>query len=413
MRIGRWTLWAVVGLVVPAAAFFGVRALLADDAKPAAAPTTATVDRGPVTAQVATTGTVQPAQTRSLSFTAAGTVESVKVSAGTVVTAGQVLASIDDATAAEAVDTARDNVGAAEDALTSAREAAARTTTSTGCDVPAAAPAPVTSSLATSSPATSSPAPAPATTRPATTGPTGTRPTGATQPKPSQPQTCETGTTPQGGTGQGGTGQGGTGQGGGGDQIFSAQQRLHQAEQTLADAEDALDGTTITAPMAGRVLSVSGKVGSGVRAGSAFVSLAGGTMEISADFPEADAGRLAVKQKATVTLAGQDDEAAATVVQVDPAGTDDGTMVRYGVVLAFDKAPAGLLIGQRAALRVTTGSAGDVVRVPSTAVHDVTGDKGTVLRAGVEVAVGVGLRGDAYTEITAGLAEGDVVSRSW
>jgi HlyD family secretion protein len=379
MRIGRWTLWAVVGLVVSAAAFFGVRALLADDAKPAAAPATATVDRGPVTAQVATTGTVQPAQTRSLSFTAAGTVESVKVSAGTAVTAGQVLASIDDASAAEAVDTARDNVDAAEDALTSAREAA-KTTTSTGCDVPAAAPA------------TSSPAAEPTAPRPTTT----TRPTGdATQPQPTQ--TCDTQRTNQGG----------------GDQILSAQQRLHQAEQTLADAEDALDGTTITAPMAGRVLSVSGKVGSGVRAGSAFVSLAGGTMEISADFPEADAGRLAVRQKATVTLAGQDDEAAATVVQVDPAGTDDGTMVRYGVVLAFDKAPAGLLIGQRAALRVTTGSAADAVRVPSTAVHDVTGDKGTVLRAGVEVAVGVGLRGDAYTEITSGLAEGDVISRSW
>lgn len=408
MRIGRWTIWAVVGLVVLAGAAFGVRVLLSDDAKSAAAPTTATVDRGPVTAQVATTGTVQPAQTRSLSFTAAGTVESVKVSAGTVVTTGQALASIDDADAAEAVDTARDSVDAAEDALTSAREAADETTSATGCNVPAAAPAPTTSSPSSSP----TPTPSATTTRPATTNPATTAPTGgATQPKPATSPTQNCGA--QGSTQGGGADQGGGDQGGGGDQILSAQERLHQAEKSLADAEDALDGTTITAPMAGRVLSVSGKVGSSVRSGSAFISLAGSTMEISADFPEADAGRLEVRQKATVTLAGQSAEAAATVVQVDPAGTDDGTMVRYGVMLTFDKAPTGLLIGQRAALRVTTGAAEDVLRVPSAAVHDVTGDTGTVLRDGVKVEVGVGLRGDTYTEITSGLAEGDVVSRSW
>ena len=56
-----------------------------------------------------------------------------------------------------------------------------------------------------------------------------------------------------------------------------------------------------------------------------------------------------------------------------------------------------LLVGQTAAVRVTTGSAGDVLRVPSTAVHDIAGDTGTVLRDGVQVKVGVGLRGDQYT----------------
>ncbi|MEV7628553.1 HlyD family efflux transporter periplasmic adaptor subunit [Actinoplanes sp. NPDC089786] len=392
MRLGRWIPWAVAGLVVLAGAAFGVRALLAGDAEPAAAPATATADRGAVTAQVATTGTVQPAQTRSLSFTAAGTVESVKVSAGTVVTAGQVLASIGDDSAAEAVDTARDNVDSAEDALTAARAAATKSAATTACDVAAAAPAP-TSASPSSSPRPS----ASASTRPTSGGATQQPRPSATTPAP----TCGTQRTSQGGGTQGG------------DQIFSAQQRLHQAEKTLADAEDALDGTTIAAPMAGRVLSVAGRVGSGVRAGSPFISLAGATMEISADFPEADAGRLAVKQRATVTLAGPSEEAAATVVQVDPVGTDDGTMVRYGVVLAFEKAPADLLIGRRAALRVTTGSADDALRVPSTAVHDVAGDRGTVLRGGARVAVGVGLRGDAYTEITSGLTEGDVVSRSW
>jgi len=51
--------------------------------------------------------------------------------------------------------------------------------------------------------------------------------------------------------------------------------------------------------------------------------------------------------------------------------------------------------------------------VSSTALHDVHGDKGTVLEGSVQVAVGVGLRGDQYSEITSGLVAGDVVARSW
>jgi HlyD family secretion protein len=408
MRRGRWISWAVAGAVVlTGAAFFGVREVLDDRPEAAAAPATATVDRGPVTAQVATTGTVEPAQTRSLSFTAAGTVESVKVRAGTVVTTGQVLATIDDAGAAEAVDNARDNVASAEDALTGAREAAEKAAdqasgqVNTGCDVAAAVPVPTTTSPAVR------PSASP-TTRPTGTAPAQPRPSATTTPRTTKApaQTCTTQHSGQGGSGNQGSGAGG-------DQIFSAQQRLHQAEQTLATAEDALDGTTITAPMPGRVLSIAGTVGSNVRAGTVFVTVAGNTMQLSADFPEADAGRLAVRQKAMVTPAGSDGDLTATVVRVDPAGTSDGTMVRYGLVAAFDKAPPGLLIGQRAALRVTTGSAADVLRVPSTAVHDVAGDQGTVLRAGARTKVGVGLRGDAYTEIVSGLTEGDTVARSW
>lgn len=137
-------------------------------------------------------------------------------------------------------------------------------------------------------------------------------------------------------------------------------------------------------------------------------------MQISAQYPEADADRLAVAQKGVVTLADRPGkEFKATVVQVDPTGTSDGTMVRYGVLLSFDEAPTDLLVGQTAAVRVTTGAKAEVLRVPSTAVHDIHGTAGTVLKGGTPLQVGVGLRGDQYTEITTGLAEGDQVVRSW
>ncbi|GAA2583553.1 hypothetical protein GCM10010435_71660 [Winogradskya consettensis] len=433
----RWV-WLTAGVVVVLVLVAGVVwALTADaDEKPVAAATTVAADKGAVTSEVATTGTLQPAQTRNLSFTVAGTVESVKVRAGTVVTAGQELAGIGDDDAAAAVDEAQDTLADAQDALTEAQDAAAEatstpTTSTTGCVAPAAYadPAPSASSSATASPTpsrtTTSPTPAVTTgpaTRPTTKAPTKT-PTkttdpargGGAAPTTKSNQNCTT--TGGGNTGGGNTsgGQQGGGQGSGGDAVLSAQQRVNQAEVALENAEDNLDGTTITAPIAGRILSVSGKVGSQVSGGSTFIALADVyDMQVSADFPEADADRLAVRQKATIGLADRaGDTLGATVVQVDPIGTSDGTLVRYGVVLSFDDAPKDLLVGQSASVRVTTGSAQDVLRVPSTAVHDVAGDTGTVLRDGAQVKVGIGLRGDQYTEIKSGLTEGEAVVRSW
>jgi HlyD family secretion protein len=293
---------------------------------------------------------------------------------------------VDHSDAADAVDSAQEALSDAEDALTEAKSAAAEADEAPAC--PADTPAGFRSA-APSAPATPrTAAPAPSTPRTAAPAPTAT---------------CSPDTRQQQGPG-------------GGDAILSAQQRVNQATVTLAEAQDALDGATITAPIAGKILSLSGTVGRQVTAGAAVLTLADvRNMQISADFPEADADRLAVRQKAAVTLAGRAGQTfAATVVQVDPVGTSDETMVRYGVLLSFDKAPAGLLVGQSANVRVTTGSADGVLRVPSTAVHDVAGDTGVIRRPdGSTANVGVGLRGDTYTEITSGLTEADRVVRSW
>jgi HlyD family secretion protein len=374
----------------------------------------------------------------------AGTVENVSVRAGATVTVGQVLAKVDNADAAEAVDNAQDALDDANDALAEAREnasssSATSSTTTCGQNVAAAYATEVsqTATYATNATGgTAAPTPTGSTAAPTPTGstatPTPTRTTATPTPTATRiPVPARTTTAPASRTGGGnagsrgdtgggtctGSGEGrpGDSQGGGSDAILSAEQRVTQASTTLENAEAALAGATITAPIAGRVLSVSGKVGSLVNAGSAFITLADVfDMEISADFPEADADRLAIKQTAVVTLADREgEEFRATVVQVDPVGTSDGTMVRYGVLLSFDESPEGLLVGQSAAVRVTTGAKADVLRVPTAAVHDVAGTFGTVMRGGTQVRVTVGLRGDQYTEVSSGLSEGDEVVRSW
>ncbi|MCM4079655.1 efflux RND transporter periplasmic adaptor subunit [Paractinoplanes hotanensis] len=442
----RW-IWGAVAVVVLALAGFGVvRAVTADATGEPEAASIVAVDKGTVTTEVATTGTVQPAQTRSLGFSVAGTVESVAVRAGTSVTAGQVLAKVDDTDAAEAVGDAQDSLDDAEDALAEAEDNAANAATGDGCGSNVAAGYAVAATTASTRSLTFGATPKPTSTAPTptrsatptvsatpTTGATPTTPTGPTRTGVPTGTTAPTGSAAPGRSGSGGnpsgnpgagascaasgggSQQGGAQQQGGGDAILSAEQRVTQARTALENAEEALAGATIKAPIAGRVLSVSGKVGSQITAGNSFITLADVyDMQISANFPEADADRLAVRQKAVVTLADRAGaEIHASVVQVDPVGTSDGTMVRYGVLLSFDDKPEDLLVGQSASVRVTTGARSEVLRVPSAAVHDVAGDKGVVRKGNAAIEVTIGLRGDQYTEIIKGLSAGDEIARTW
>ncbi|MCO1593899.1 HlyD family efflux transporter periplasmic adaptor subunit [Micromonospora sp. RHAY321] len=190
---------------------------------------------------------------------------------------------------------------------------------------------------------------------------------------------------------------------------------MNSAELTLGEAKDALAGTKITAPVPGKVLTVSGAVGGEVNGGATIVTLGDvAGMEVAASFPEADAGRLVNGLDATVTLADRPgQEFAAKVSQVDPVGTTNGQMVTYGVVLDFTKVPVDALVGQSANARVKVQSVTNVLRVPSSAVRTVSGTSGSVLVPSAngrdERQVVIGVRGDQYIEIVSGLVEGDKV----
>jgi multidrug efflux pump subunit AcrA (membrane-fusion protein) len=389
----------------------GVYLLTSGDQHGSAAPPTARVQRGTVTATVAAAGTLQPAQTRGLAFSMDGTVTEVRVRPGDQVTAGQVLAKIDDTDAKARVSSAQDALDAAQEALDGAESTPTPSSTA-GC-LAAAAYVASPSATASPSPTPSRRAASPSPTSPASGGSSGGGPAGGGSP----------GDSPRGG--QNGQECGANQQqGGGADRLLSAQQQVNKAREQLADAEQDLAGTTVTAPIAGRVLSVAGAVGSRATASSSGFIVLGDVadMQVKADFPEADASGLKVGQTATVSLADRPGEPLpAKVTQVEPTGTVDGQtstslptprpqkMVRFGVLLAFDKVPDDLLTGQSADVQVQTGSATGVLCVPASAVHDVT----VKLTTGVEKQVEVGLRGDQYVEIKSGLAEGDEVVASW
>ncbi|MFY1636249.1 efflux RND transporter periplasmic adaptor subunit [Solwaraspora sp. WMMB335] len=410
----------------------------ADDAAPAS---TVQVDQGTVTVAVAATGTVEPAQDRQLGFGVAGTVTRLDVRLGQDVTAGEILAAVDDSDAVAAVEQAQEALAAARQALGVAQAQAADDATDdvgttcatnaltawTGADptagpqpdpTPSSTPDPTEPTPSGTAPGTvTSPSPSPAVSGPASSAsPTATAATGPGTAATDSPQQRSGADTGCGGTDDESSGGAGTGSGAGGDPVLRARQQVTAATLRLASAEDDLTGTVISAPIDGKVLAVAGAIGSAVRAGDTFVELgAVAQMQVTASFPEADSARLAVGQSAVVTLpARPGTEFSARVTQVDPVGSVDGQLVRFGVLVDFDQMPDGLLIGQSAGVRIVVDEVTDAVRIPVTALGRGSGGEDiVVVPAGSEgqrrQVVTVGVRGDQYVEVIDGLVVGDRV----
>src|SRR5256886_2491724 len=381
---------AVVALALAVTAGYDLRR---SGAPRPVASSTAQAVRGTVTVSASAAGTVSMVQTRGLSFATTGVVTELDVKVGDQVTGGQVLARIDATDAQSAVDAAQQQLDIAQTNLTKAQAPAP---TPTCAALAPAALLPPPGRRGSPSPGPSSSASASAAASPSATprpGPSRSAPTGHTS-------SCSSG---------GGTGSRG------GDPLASAQRQVNNAGLAVLQAQQRLAGTVLTAPLAGRGISVGGALGGQERpGGTGFIVLGNvSDTEVQAEFSEADVAHLAVGQPATIMLANRADPYPGKVAQISPAGTTSGRLVRYGVLIAFDTVPTDLLFGQGASVAVTTARADAVLSVPSSAVHGIHDGAATVtVRAAgrdSQRTVTIGLRGDRFTEIRSGLAEGEQV----
>lgn len=222
-----------------------------------------------------------------------------------------------------------------------------------------------------------------------------------------------------GGSGRGGFGSGGGGNRAGGGQATTeaqAEAAVTQAKNDLEEAKEALAGVVIKAPVSGTILSVAGAAGDEVTAGRTFIRLGRlDELQVKAMVTQSDVEKLKIGQKASVTLATRAGRNyPGRVAHIDPMATTSGDLVRYGVLIAFDRRPANLLLGQNATITVTTEESADAVHIPAqaarlrgdgTAVVTVQGGDGRT----AERTVRTGVRGDQYIEIVDGLQEGDRV----
>jgi multidrug efflux pump subunit AcrA (membrane-fusion protein) len=135
-------------------------------------------------------------------------------------------------------------------------------------------------------------------------------------------------------------------------------------------------------------------------------------LQVTTMVAEADAAKVQVGQKATVSFSALGTSASGSVTAIDLTQTITNNVVEYGVTVLLDAAPAGVRLGQTSSVSIVTATRDNALSVPSSAITK-TGPVSTVTlrRDGQDVVTTVqtGLVGDSGTEITSGLSEGDQV----
>ena len=141
------------------------------------------------------------------------------------------------------------------------------------------------------------------------------------------------------------------------------------------------------------------------------------SLQIRAQVPELDVGRLTVGQPVAVSvnaLPGQSLPGTVSGVDLLPGA---GTSVEYGTAVTLTTPPPNLRPGMSASVAVTVAQSPDVAFLPSVAVTPLGGESataGTVQVLGPDGVqqprtVGLGLSSDTLTEIRSGVAPGELV----
>ena len=153
-----------------------------------------------------------------------------------------------------------------------------------------------------------------------------------------------------------------------GQELSPSQAAITSAQTLVAAAEQAVAATTIVAPIDGVIGSVNYVVGessTGVAASDArgITLLPQGSLEVLADFAEADAARVQVGDPATVSFAALSGASAqGTVLAVDEVATTcTNALVTYGVRVQLTETPDGVREGMTASVTVTVDEASDVL----------------------------------------------------
>jgi multidrug efflux pump subunit AcrA (membrane-fusion protein) len=130
-------------------------------------------------------------------------------------------------------------------------------------------------------------------------------------------------------------------------------------------------------------------------------------------FAETDAARIAANQTTALTFdAIPNLTISGHVLSISPSATVVSNVVDYYVSFVLNRTDPRLREGMTANASVTVAQADNAVRVPNAAVHTTGGTTTvTVLVKSQQVPTEVitGVVGDTYTEIKAGLNEGDTV----
>jgi macrolide-specific efflux system membrane fusion protein len=195
-------------------------------------------------------------------------------------------------------------------------------------------------------------------------------------------------------------------------QVANANLALFNAETNLNTLVAERAHATLVAPEAGVVTAVNISAGVAAPSGPAIV-IASDAMVASALVTETDVSSIKAAQVATVTITALGTDVSGTVSSVSISGSSSSGVVGFGVLVAVDSLPTGVLPGMSVQVTVVTARALGVLSIPSVALGGTLGSYTvSVLASDGTVStrsVGTGLVTTDLAEITTGLAAGDRV----
>jgi macrolide-specific efflux system membrane fusion protein len=195
-------------------------------------------------------------------------------------------------------------------------------------------------------------------------------------------------------------------------QLANAKLALLNAETNLANLEAELTHASLVAPEAGLVTSVNIAEGAVAPSGTAIV-IASDAVVATALVTETDVSSIKASQVAAVTITALGTDVAGTVSSVSTTGSNSSGVVGFGILVAIDSVPAGVLPGMSVQVTVVTAQSASVLSIPSIALGGTLGSYTvSVLASDGTIStrsVGTGLVTSDLAEITSGLAAGDRV----
>ena len=195
--------------------------------------------------------------------------------------------------------------------------------------------------------------------------------------------------------------------------IATAQTNVDNAATAVQTAQANLDAATLTAPSSGVVASIASAVGE--NAASPLLVLANtSALVLHGTAGEADVAKLKLGLVASVTVdaVGSGTRMTGRITSLDPVATIQQGVPVYGVDVTIDLPNASVKPGMTGTANVIIASRQGVLVVPNLAIRSASGRRYVqILKDGeaVDTDVTFGIANDTVTEVTNGLAEGDLV----
>lgn len=203
------------------------------------------------------------------------------------------------------------------------------------------------------------------------------------------------------------------------DELALAEAKGKAAESKLTIAQNELDGTVLTAPIAGKVISIASEAGTRVDT-SSYITIADLSQpKLTVSIDEADMVKFGVGNPVTIVFDALPDQTfLGKVVEINPSLVSSGFYsVVQGVVELDDTAVetvSKLPLGLTATATIISQEAKDTLVVPLTALKALD-DGYSVMVVGsdgkeTQQVVTIGLEDTENVQILSGLAEGDLIN---